>query len=723
MKKINYLLLMVLLSIPFLGARADWDANTKTLTYDVNRTDGQIYLSYTSWDQSSWWDNAETIILTCSNGGYIRNDDAYVLQKIARAGNLKILNMTGVTFTTDLTISSCPASTDETGWNVYGDDEHTWPDVIKGTTSTRHFGKYTNGWGATIYGYCMENELGAGMFSNSPNLQQVYLPTSIATIGTGSFYNCPNLQLVYVPANIVKFGWECFAGDSKLQNLTPSSGATDFSNVTCVNSAAFKDCTSLPSSTFKKFTNASTIGYQAFQNTKIELDAAQQIITNFRYGNVSSSDGDYHKLPYAVFADCPEIKGAIDLTTNGGYIQGIGSSAFQNCTGMTGVKINSEVTSIGNNAFSGCTSLATVEVNRETAPTCGTDVFKGVVPNACEVVFATTGADAYDATGATGYMSYRVHQNDNDFKYLLTKTMDEDNTDYTIVPQRHADVILHRTFKEGWNTLALPFGSASYEKTPKSADADCAEIFQNALQGKGASGASDFMIAAYRGLNTTTNTFYFLKYANVTTDPLDEFEPLLIKMGQGDIASDGKYTFSNVEVNYDADYNTKYTAEQTKNLIGKLAGTPSKYVDGNYNHDTNTKFQNCTYTNFYFTGTLYTRTNADNASDFIQPGDYIIQNNNFYKVETGKTYGLKGFRGWFKQLPTASPAKSSVFSIDVENNGGETTDIVKIDANGEEVKDMNNVKVYNINGQLVGTSLNGLSKGLYIVNGKKYVVK
>lgn len=32
-------------------------------------------------------------------------------------------------------------------------------------------------------------------------------------------------------------------------------------------------------------------------------------------------------------------------------------------------------------------------------------------------------------------------------------------------------------------------------------------------------------------------------------------------------------------------------------------------------------------------------------------------------------------------------------------------------------------KVYNLNGQMVGTSTNGLSKGVYIVNGKKVVVK
>ena len=34
-----------------------------------------------------------------------------------------------------------------------------------------------------------------------------------------------------------------------------------------------------------------------------------------------------------------------------------------------------------------------------------------------------------------------------------------------------------------------------------------------------------------------------------------------------------------------------------------------------------------------------------------------------------------------------------------------------------------NGKVYNVNGQMVGTSIQNLNKGLYIVNGKKYVVK
>ena len=48
-----------------------------------------------------------------------------------------------------------------------------------------------------------------------------------------------------------------------------------------------------------------------------------------------------------------------------------------------------------------------------------------------------------------------------------------------------------------------------------------------------------------------------------------------------------------------------------------------------------------------------------------------------------------------------------------------TTEINKI----EEVKKSLQGKVFNLNGQLVGNSLDGLSKGIYIVNGKKVIIK
>ncbi len=41
----------------------------------------------------------------------------------------------------------------------------------------------------------------------------------------------------------------------------------------------------------------------------------------------------------------------------------------------------------------------------------------------------------------------------------------------------------------------------------------------------------------------------------------------------------------------------------------------------------------------------------------------------------------------------------------------------------ETVKKALEGKVFNLNGQLVGTSTEGLAKGIYIVNGKKVIIK
>ena len=59
----------------------------------------------------------------------------------------------------------------------------------------------------------------------------------------------------------------------------------------------------------------------------------------------------------------------------------------------------------------------------------------------------------------------------------------------------------------------------------------------------------------------------------------------------------------------------------------------------------------------------------------------------------------------------------SIVSLSVSYDS--TTGINKI----EEVKKSLQGKVFNLNGQLVGNSLEGLSKGIYIVNGKKVIIK
>ena len=80
-------------------------------------------------------------------------------------------------------------------------------------------------------------------------------------------------------------------------------------------------------------------------------------------------------------------------------------------------------------------------------------------------------------------------------------------------------------------------------------------------------------------------------------------------------------------------------------------------------------------------------------------------------------------------LYTGSAANAAkcfnAFNFFAEEKKNETTGIHEMGFNTNANTKTNNQKIYNLNGQVVkeGTNLNGLGKGFYIVNGKKYIVK
>lgn len=428
------------------------------------------------------------------------------------------------------------------------------------------------------------------------------------------------------------------------------------------------------------------------------------------------------KVPDNIFRNCKKLQ-QVDLSN----MTEIGQWAFQNCA-LTEISIPATVTRIEKGAFAGNKAVTKVTVYSGTQIDArsydGVDnIFYDMDPNKVQVVFEGV-AEGY-------YKNYRDDIVDavgkhytNAFMFLLTKTLDENSTDYTVVAQRHADVRLYRTFKPGWNTLVLPFGA----RVIGDWRVDAAEIFQKALN---ATGTAGFMIAAYRGLakneaHPDNSTFYFLQYANIHSDPLDEFEPLLIRMTKEDIddanGKGGVYTFKDVELNYDGDIDKTYTAEGVKERMGHR--DTGGYFDGNYNHDANDKFGKCTYDDFYFTGTLYKQTGiATGGSAFIAPGDYIIQNNTFVKCLSGKKYGLKGFRGYFKQLPSSSSSAKGNIGICLVDRNGVVSSIHQVDGVSLTSASVAPVAVYNLSGQQVGNSLSTLAKGVYIVKGKKFVKK
>ena len=504
--------------------------------------------------------------------------------------------------------------------------------------------------------------------------------------------------------NMGALGYGAFMGCSKLTHLTIPA------NVKVINEVVFQNC-NLQNVTFKDATKIKEIQKYAFTNNP----NLEGIFADKHFDNLET-------IGEGAFQNCFKLTDADfkNLTKN---VTSIERETFRNChDGLKTIDIHSGITFIGDGAFADNTAVTKVIVHSGTqidAQSYDNGIFLNMDPNKVQVVFADKAENNYSIY-RDNIVVDGVNKGKNAFMYLLTKTLDENATDYTVVAQRHADVLLKREFKAGWNTLVLPpFG----DHYVKGKTVNCARIYQNALN---ASNNENFMIAAYRGLakngaQSDNSTFYFLQYADYDEATLDEFEPLLVRMTQEDIDNaQGVYTFEDVELNYDAD--KSYTAEEAKKRMGK--DEKGEYFTGNQDHELNDKFKNCSYKDFYFTGTLHLQQgDAVEGSAFIAPGDYIIQNNTFVKCLEGKKYGLKGFRGYFKQLSSSpSPAKGNIGICLVDRNGV-VSSIHQVDGASLTSASVAPVAVYNLSGQQVGNSLSTLAKGVYIVKGKKFVKK
>ena len=103
-------------------------------------------------------------------------------------------------------------------------------------------------------------------------------------------------------------------------------------------------------------------------------------------------------------------------------------------------------------------------------------------------------------------------------------------------------------------------------------------------------------------------------------------------------------------------------------------------------------------------------------------GSYFFDNGNVYYSDT-KVRGLRGFSCWFKpNKPNNNEAPA--FYLDGVQQEAELTSIGELIVGPEAANRYGkNNGVYNLQGQRVGNTTEGLPSGIYIVNGRKHVVR
>lgn len=151
--------------------------------------------------------------------------------------------------------------------------------------------------------------------------------------------------------------------------------------------------------------------------------------------------------------------------------------------------------------------------------------------------------------------------------------------------------------------------------------------------------------------------------------------------------------------------NHPYIVNATETFDTKnIAGVTLKTIAGNENK---IEFENTEKTflaDFVGSPLIHEFTYTDGSELFLGKDGKLYRPN-------AKGDKMKGMRAYFEVVDyTGTEAKVNI--------GGGLSSIDKL-MNGEAMTG----KVYNLNGQYVGNTLDGLAKGLYIMNGKKYVVK
>lgn len=583
------------------------------------------------------------------------------------------------------------------------------------------------------------NRVGKFMFANCWALSTKYinrLIKDVTEIKDNAFFadddNRKDLSdetdntIIEIPSTVTKIGNQAFRNRVKVTGLNiHGNGCLE------IGSEAFRSCEQLNALNLDNV-KITSLGTGVFGDCRsMTNEFVNGVLTNY-----AANGGK--KIPAYLFFGCNGQDGHDGTDKN------------KNVCSFTDLNIPAQFTEIGDGAFASTgdakIKLKTITVNSVKAPTClqgetdeyanikNKSVFAGLDPNMTTVIFANK-AENWEETETTGFLTY---MNDgSEFQRLLTKDLYSDHTEYKNVPQQHAIVKLHRTLKEGWNTICLPFGvnnryGSLWGEAYKTKQAHNARIIVNGLTNNDSkANGNNFKMGVYRGYWRDGKTFMFLHYTDFDAYPLDLGETFLVKMRKQDIAEDGIYTFRNVDLNYRWSADGESGNDGNWTLVKTYSAEEMLGQVKDFNGEVNTAEKpfagKATYVDYVLRGSLVQCTGTVGDSKVgITTDDYFFQQSQngtmkLYPYPAGKKYGIRGFSGWFHRNNSISNAHELSLSL-FDDSSITPIETVKVDDLNRDTSG----KVYSISGVLMknnAADLNNLPKGIYVVNGKKYVVK
>lgn len=281
----------------------------------------------------------------------------------------------------------------------------------------------------------------------------------------------------------------------------------------------------------------------------------------------------------------------------------------------------------------------------------------------------------------------------------LNLIIDEENEEIAnindqMIPDKNQTLRLTRSFKTNqWNSLVLPVKlTAQQVKTAFGADTKLSDLHHTSSDGKRIFFEKvDLSVADADAIEA--GKLYIIKPQNAMPTGQDEKKRTLNDGVTEITSSTSYYTINQVSL----------TSSDLKADVVQTDFVPSTEDKG-----------------IKMVGTYVWKKPAEGHS--IPANSYILSDGTWY-YHTKGVKNVKGLRGWIQTNANPSSSGTKIFINGVEE--GEATAIEGIESSMEVSKRINS-NIYNLNGQLVrsnSVSAEGLDKGIYIIGGKKVVVK